>query len=70
MTQSQQPETQAAETYWLARFAILRLLGAVYAVAFLAAATQVLPLIGSHGLLPLDNYLSRIPPPGLEAPAQ
>jgi len=46
--------------YRLTRFVILRLLGAVYAVAFLAAARQVLPLIGSHGLLPLDAYLVRL----------
>ncbi len=48
-----------AESYWLTRFAILRLLGFVYAVAFLAAAKQILPLIGSHGLLPLDLFLTR-----------
>jgi hypothetical protein len=39
---------------------LLRLLGAVYAVAFLAAAKQVLPLIGSHGLLPVDSFLVRV----------
>ena len=49
-----------ATTYWLTRFVILRLLGAVYAVAFLAAAKQVLPLIGSHGLLPIDLFLTRV----------
>jgi Lipase maturation factor len=35
-------------------------MGAVYAVAFLAAAKQIVPLIGSHGLTPLDLYFSRI----------
>jgi hypothetical protein len=54
--QSQPPAT----SYWLTRFVILRLLGAVYAVAFLAAAKQVLPLIGSHGLLPLDLFLTQV----------
>jgi hypothetical protein len=44
----------------LTRFVILRLLGAVYAIAFLAAINQVLPLMGSNGLLPVDSYLSRI----------
>src|SRR3954466_3479401 len=48
------------DTYWLTRFVILRLLGCVYAVAFLAAAKQILPLIGSHGLLPLDLFLARV----------
>ena len=43
-------------TYWLTRFLILRLLGVVYAVAFLVAINQILPLIGSHGLTPLDNF--------------
>jgi len=47
-------------TFWLTRFLILRLLGAVYAIAFLAAINQVLPLIGSHGLLPADTFIRRI----------
>ncbi len=47
-------------TYWLTRFMILRLLGAVYAVAFLVAINQILPLIGSNGLTPVDIYLSRV----------
>lgn len=44
-------------TYWLTRFVILRLLGVIYAVAFLVAINQILPLIGSNGLLPVGNYL-------------
>ncbi|HXB59340.1 MAG TPA: lipase maturation factor family protein [Candidatus Acidoferrales bacterium] len=48
------------ETHWLTRFLILRLLGAVYAVAFLSTATQILPLIGSHGLLPVNSFLTRV----------
>ncbi len=46
--------------YWLTRFVLLRLLGGVYAVAFLAAARQVLPLIGSDGLLPAGLFLDRV----------
>jgi lipase maturation factor len=46
--------------YWLTRFAILRLLGLVYAVAFLVAANQILPLIGSDGLLPVGTFLGRV----------
>lgn len=46
--------------YWLTRFVILRLLGLVYAVAFLVAINQVIPLIGSNGLLPVDNYLRQV----------
>lgn len=52
------PATRPA--YFLTRFIILRLLGIVYAVAFLVAINQVLPLIGSHGLLPLDNYINYV----------
>jgi hypothetical protein len=47
------------QTYWLTRFAILRLLGLVYSVAFLVAANQILPLIGSDGLLPVGAFLDR-----------
>ncbi|MGZ3850652.1 MAG: lipase maturation factor family protein [Flavisolibacter sp.] len=47
-------------TYWLTRFMILRLLGLVYVIAFLVAINQILPLIGSDGLLPLGDYLERL----------
>jgi len=47
-------------TYWLTRFIILRLLGAVYAIGFLVAANQIVPLIGSDGLLPIGLFLDRI----------
>jgi hypothetical protein len=58
---SASPSTaRPAENYWLTRFVILRLLGFVYAVAFFAAAKQILPLIGSHGLLPLDLFIGRV----------
>jgi hypothetical protein len=51
---------KSGSTYWLTRFVLLRLLGLVYAVAFLAAALQILPLIGSHGLTPVGSYLDSI----------
>src|SRR6201994_817681 len=51
---------QHKDSYWLTRFLILRLLGAVYAIAFLAAINQLLPLIGSHGLTPADTFIRRI----------
>jgi Lipase maturation factor len=47
-------------TYWLTRFLILRLLGIVYAVAFLVAINQILPLIGSDGLTPVDVFIQRV----------
>src|SRR6201993_989989 len=45
-------------SYWLTRFVILRLLGFVYAVAFLVAANQLVPLIGEHGLTPAAHFLN------------
>ena len=50
----------AGDDYWLTRCILLRLLGGVYAVAFLVAAKQILPLIGSHGLLPAGLFLARV----------
>src|ERR1044072_7859378 len=47
-------------TYWLTRFMIIRLLGVIYAFAFLVAINQVIPLMGSDGLLPLPYYLSYV----------
>src|SRR4029077_19080443 len=47
-------------SYWLTRFVILRLLGFVYAIAFLVAARQLVPLIGHRRLSPHDSYLSSI----------
>jgi hypothetical protein len=45
---------------WLTRFVILRFLGLVYLVAFVAAARQASPLIGEHGLTPLSAYLQAV----------
>ena len=47
-------------TYWLTRFMILRLLGLIYSIAFLVAINQVLPLIGSNGLTPLNIFIEHI----------
>lgn len=50
----------SSRTYWLTRFVILRLLGVLYAVAFLVAVNQIIPLIGSKGLLPLPYYMAYV----------
>src|ERR1700730_5037794 len=50
----------ARPTYWLTRFLILRLLGVTYAVAFLVAINQIVPLIGANGLLPVGMFLKRV----------
>ncbi|NRA04550.1 MAG: lipase maturation factor family protein [Myxococcales bacterium] len=47
-------------SYWLTRFVLLRLLGFVYLVHFLALFNDVLPLLGAQGLLPIVDYLDRI----------
>ena len=47
-------------SYWLTRFVILRLLGFVYLIAFLAAARQIVPLVGEHGLLPARLFMDRL----------
>src|SRR5256714_8495904 len=47
-------------SYWLTRFVILRLLGFVYAVAFLVAVQQLVPLIGEHGLTPANHVLASV----------
>src|SRR6266699_4443127 len=47
-------------SYWLTRFVILRLLGLVYAVAFLVAAQQLVPLVGEHGLTPANHFFQRV----------
>jgi len=46
--------------YWLTRWVFLRFLGIVYFFAFLSLALQVIPLIGSDGLLPADQFLDKI----------
>jgi Lipase maturation factor len=51
--------TSYATPYWLTRFVILRLLGVIYAVAFLVAINEIVPLIGADGILPVGDYLNR-----------
>src|SRR5258708_14394235 len=47
-------------SYWLTRFVILRMLVLVYAVAFLVAAKQLVPLIGENGLTPATHFLNLV----------
>lgn len=54
------PSPGTRPTYWLTRFLILRLLGLVYAVGFLVAIHQIVPLIGENGLLPVGMFLDRV----------
>ena len=57
--ESSYPATRSRPTYWLTRFVMLRLIGGIYAVAFLVAINQIIPLIGEHGLLPVGMFLKR-----------
>jgi len=60
------PSAPAADTaeppapYVFTRFALLRLLGLVYAVAFLILIRQQDALIGHDGILPADRFLERV----------
>src|SRR2546423_9548880 len=52
--------SRGGDDYRLTRFVILRFLGFVYAIAFLVAINQLVPLIGEHGLTPASDFLQRI----------
>jgi predicted DCC family thiol-disulfide oxidoreductase YuxK len=45
------------ETYQISTWCFLRALGAIYLIAFSSFAVQAAGLIGSHGILPLADYL-------------
>ena len=47
-------------TFWLTRFVFLRALGFIYTVAFLILNNQMLPLFGSHGLMPADLFMEGV----------
>ena len=47
-------------SYVLSRWVFLRLLGLVYAIAFLSLRVQVIGLIGAHGILPVGNFLQQV----------
>jgi predicted DCC family thiol-disulfide oxidoreductase YuxK len=46
--------------YQLIRFVFLRLLGLIYLAAFVSFGVQAQGLIGSHGILPLDEFLAAV----------
>jgi hypothetical protein len=47
--------------YWYSRWLFERALAAIYLVAFIAAARQVVPLIGEHGLEPASSWVQVVP---------
>ena len=46
---------------WRTRVLLQRGLALVYAIAFLVAALQFVPLLGEHGLLPVPRFVAEVP---------
>ncbi|MEU3506073.1 lipase maturation factor family protein, partial [Streptomyces hundungensis] len=51
----------SSSAYWLGRLVFQRSLAAVYLVAFTAAALQFRALIGERGMLPVPEFVRRVP---------
>jgi len=51
----------SADGYWLSRLVFQRALAVVYLVAFVAALRQFRGLLGEHGLLPVPEFVQRVP---------
>lgn len=51
----------SAPGYWLGTAVLQRGVALIYVIAFVAAARQFRPLIGSDGMLPVPGYLARRP---------
>ncbi|MCX5384076.1 lipase maturation factor family protein [Streptomyces sp. NBC_00083] len=51
----------SSSAYWLGRLVFQRSLAAVYLVAFIAAARQFRALIGERGMLPVPDFVRRVP---------
>jgi lipase maturation factor len=47
--------------YWLTRRVFQRGFALVYLVAFFVAATQFVPLLGEHGILPVPRFVEAVP---------
>src|SRR5258708_39936524 len=50
-----------APDYLVARLVVARVIGAIYAIAFLVALRQFAPLLGERGLLPVREFVSYVP---------
>src|SRR6201987_6532889 len=50
-----------ATEFWLSRLCFQRALGGIYLIAFLIAANQFIPLLGTRGLQPVRLFVRRIP---------
>src|SRR5258708_14313091 len=49
-----------APDYLVARLVVARVIGAIYAIAFLVALRQFAPLLGERGLLPVREFVSSV----------
>src|SRR4029077_2719829 len=47
--------------YWYSRWLFERALATIYLVAFIAAATQFVPLLGERGLEPVGRWIQQVP---------
>jgi hypothetical protein len=47
--------------YWISRLVFLRAMGVIYLLAFLVAANQFRPLLGSRGMLPIPRFVAGVP---------
>ena len=50
-----------APQYWLARQALQVGIAVVYLIAFIGAARQFRALIGERGMLPVPDFVARVP---------
>lgn len=48
---------KTTSTYFLSRWLFLRLLGLIYFIAFVSLGVQILGLLGSNGILPVEKFL-------------
>lgn len=51
----------SAPDYWLSRLVFQRALAVVYLVAFVSAALQFRALLGARGMLPVPDFVRRVP---------
>jgi len=48
-------------SYWISRLVFEKALALIYLVAFIGAVNQFVPLLGSHGLLPVARFIAAVP---------